>query len=69
MKWYESKTAEDGSWVSEWWTQRNHRGVCFSIRQSSLSKKYRLRICGHSAGDFDTLAEAMNAAEAFDNGV
>lgn len=62
MKWYE--TIRPGG-DRFWWTQRDKRGVCFTIKRMELSRKFRLLVNNSMENSmvFNSLQEAMNAAQ------
>lgn len=61
MKWYE--TVKPGG-VRYWWTQRDKRGVCYTVKYMELSRKFKLLINDSLENSmiFNTLSEAMTAA-------
>lgn len=62
MKWYETKMP----WKceTEWWTQRDNFGICYSIKHFYGENHVHLYICDIEAGTHETVINAQNAAAA-----
>lgn len=65
MKWYETKKPWKGE--TEWWTQRDNLGICYSIKCFYGENKFHLFICDNKAGTYKTLIDAQKEAAAHYN--